>query len=78
MVDCEAAVFELCAPLLLMSGGFDAFAGFELFEAALLDISVLLVPAAVPAVAAPLLLADGPELLLPAPQWSETMVTLLT
>jgi hypothetical protein len=24
------------------------------------------------------LLAEGPELLLPAPQWSETIVTLLT
>lgn len=35
--------------------------------------------AAAPVVAAPeLFIAEGPEVLLPAPQWSETMVALLT
>ena len=74
-LDGEAAV-ELWAPLLLISlEPADAAAGVEAapVAAALFDdISALLVPdaapAAVPAPAAPALPAEGPELLLPAPQ----------
>lgn len=85
-LDGDEAAVELWAPLLLISlEPADAAAGVEaapvagaLFD----DISALLVPdaapAAVPAPAAPALPAEGPELLLPAPQWSETIVTLLT
>jgi hypothetical protein len=68
--------------LLLMSlEPADVAAGVEaaLVEAALFDdISALLPDAAPAAVPAPALPAEGPELLLPAPQWSETIVTLLT
>jgi hypothetical protein len=79
LVDWEAAPFEPCVPLLLISLGTEPFEGFELFGAALFeDISVLLAAAPAPAAAAPVFAAEGPELLLPAPQWSETMVTLLT
>jgi len=84
-LDGDDAALELWAPLLLMSlEPAEVAAGVEaaLVEAALFDdISALLpdaAPAAVPAPAAPALLAEGPELLLPAPQWSETIVTLLT
>jgi hypothetical protein len=85
-LDGDEAAVELWAPLLLISlEPPDVALGVEAapVEAALVDdISALLAPdaapAAVPAPAAPVLLAEGPELLLPAPQWSETIVTLLT
>jgi hypothetical protein len=71
------AALELWAPVLLISelAEVEGLAPAALFAAALLaDVSAAVAPAA----AAPILLADGPELLLPAPQWSETIVTLLT
>jgi hypothetical protein len=81
-LDGDEAALELWAPLLLMSlEPADVAAGVEaaLVEAALFDdISALLPDAAPAAVPAPALPAEGPELLLPAPQWSETIVTLLT
>lgn len=81
----DEAALELWAPLLLMSlEPADVTGGVEAapVEGALFDdMSALPVPDAAPAVvpapAAPALLAAGPELLLPEPQWSETIVTLL-
>jgi hypothetical protein len=83
-VEGEEAALEVCAPLLFISLEFaeleEGVVAAVLDDPALLaDVSVLVAPEVAPApAAAPMLLADGPELLLPAPQWSDTMVTLLT
>lgn len=73
-VEGEEAALEVCPPLLLISVEFaeleEGVVAAALDDAALLaDVSVLVAPEVAPApAAAPMLLADGPELLLPAPQ----------
>jgi len=67
-VEGEEAALEVCAPLFISL----EFAELEegVVAAVLLaDVSVLVAPEVAPApAAAPVLLAEGPELLLPAPQ----------
>ena len=70
-VEGEEAALEVCAPLLFISLEFaELEEGVVAAVPALLaDVSVLVAPEVAPApAAAPMLLADGPELLLPAPQ----------
>lgn len=73
-VEGDEAALEVCAPLLLISVEFaeleEGVVAAALDDPALLAaVSVLVAPEVAPApAAAPILLADGPELLLPAPQ----------
>jgi len=73
-VEGEEPALEVCAPLLFISLEFaeleEGVVAAVLDDPALLaDVSVLVAPEVAPApAAAPMLLADGPELLLPAPQ----------
>jgi len=66
LLDGDPALLDACVPSLRMLFGVEPFEGFELFEAAVFDDVSGLSPE-VP-VFAPLLAAEGPELLLPAPQ----------
>lgn len=72
-VEGEEAALEVCAPLLFISLEFaepeEGVAAVLDDPALLAEVSALVAPeVAPPPAAAPMLLADGPELLLPAPQ----------
>lgn len=68
-VEGEEAALEVCAPLLFISLEFAELEEGVVAAVLLADVSVLVAPEVAPApAAAPVLLAEGPELLLPAPQ----------
>ena len=72
-VEGEEAALEVCAPLLFISLEFaeleEGVVAAVLDDPALLaEVSALVAPEVAGPAAAPMLLADGPELLLPAPQ----------
>lgn len=68
-VEGEEAALEVCAPLLFISLEFAELEEGVVAAVLLADVSVLVAPEVAPApAAAPVLPAEGPELLLPAPQ----------